>query len=60
MILKWLWLLRNKEGHSLFKDTIYWLGVLVKAPKFLASTLWIKYFPLVRQRQKYSPFLFRK
>ena len=60
MILKWLWLLRNKEEHSLIKDTIYWLGVLVKAPKLIASTLWIKYFPLVRQRQKYFPFLYRK
>lgn len=59
-ILKWLWLLRNKENHSLIKDTLYWLSLLLKAPGFLMSSLWLKYFPLVRKRQKYFSFLYKK
>jgi glycosyltransferase involved in cell wall biosynthesis len=59
-ILNWLWLLRYKTNKSIFKHTIFWINFVLGNPRMLFSKLSIKYFPLVRLRQKLFPFMFRK
>ncbi|MFV9550615.1 glycosyltransferase family 2 protein [Algibacter sp. PT7-4] len=59
-ILKWLWLLRFKENYGWFKDTLFWLGILIKAPSYMLTILSVKYFPLVRKRQQYFSFFYKK
>lgn len=58
-ILNRLWIIKYKESDSLISNISYWFGLFVKSPKHLFSVLSIKYFPLVRQRQKLFPFLFK-
>ena len=59
-ILNILWLLRYKTENSIFKDCVFWIYFVITNPKVLFSKLSIKYFPLVRLRQKLFPFMFRK
>ncbi len=59
LLLKWVWNLKSREKNSLFKDIIYWFGLVIKAPRLFFSILGIKYFPLVRYRQKLLPFIFK-
>ncbi len=59
LLLKWLWLYRYKEEKSIMKNIIYWASLFTNNAKLFFSMLTIKYFPLIRLRQKLFPFLFR-
>jgi len=58
LILNGLWILKFKEGEGLIKNIKYWLYLFVNNSRILFSHLSIKYFPVVRLRQKLFPFLF--
>lgn len=58
MILDLLWRHKFIATKELFSLTGYWLKLFFKLPKLLFSKLSIKYFPLVRQRQRYFSFLY--
>lgn len=55
-----LWLLRYKKEKNIVSHTTYWWFLFSKSPKHFATILSIKYFPVIRQRQKLFPFLFNK
>jgi glycosyltransferase involved in cell wall biosynthesis len=59
-LLNWLWVFKFKETPSLSKYIIYWMYLFANNPKLIFSKLIIKYFPLVRLRQIYFPFLYSK
>ncbi|MBC3757756.1 glycosyltransferase family 2 protein [Hyunsoonleella sp. SJ7] len=58
-LLKWVWLLKYKEHSKLLVHIKYWGFLFFKDLRLLFSTLSIKYFPVVRLRQKLFPFLFK-
>lgn len=58
-ILNMLWFYRSKHEVSVFNDMLYWVQLIVKTPKLLTNYLGYKYFPLIRQRKKLFPILFR-
>jgi glycosyltransferase involved in cell wall biosynthesis len=58
-ILEMLWFYRNKQEIHFVKDIIYWMQLIVKKPKLLTTYLGYKYFPIIRQRKKLFPILFR-
>tara|TARA_R110002096_G_C14596750_1_gene722405 strand:- start:355 stop:1305 length:951 start_codon:yes stop_codon:yes gene_type:complete len=60
VILERLWILKYKEEESLLKNIKYWSFLFLRNPKYLFSLLAIKYFPIIRLRQKLFPFLFNK
>lgn len=57
-ILKILWLLRYKTENKIWKNIGYWWLLFSQNPKYMFSKLGLKYFPLVRLRQKLFPFLY--
>ncbi|MGB5417247.1 MAG: hypothetical protein WBN21_00330, partial [Algibacter sp.] len=59
-LFKWIWLLTYKEKNTLTNYTKYWSYLFIKSPRFLFSPLSIKYFPIIRLRQKLFPFLYNK
>lgn len=59
LILKWIWILKSKEKNKLIKDIYYWVYLIKNTPNLLLSNLWLKYFPVVRYRQKLFPSLFK-
>ncbi|MFD0989567.1 glycosyltransferase family 2 protein [Mariniflexile jejuense] len=58
-ILKLLWLLKYKQNPKLYQAVNYWQYLFFNNTKYLFSLLSIKYFPLVRLRQKLFPFLYK-
>lgn len=58
-IFKYMWIVRFRENYSLFKDIQYWFWLFINNPEFIFTSLSIKYFPIVRLRQKLFPFLFK-
>jgi glycosyltransferase involved in cell wall biosynthesis len=58
VLLNWLFYYRYKEKHSLVKEWNYWVYLLKSNPKLRASTLAIKYCPIIRKRKQLFPFLF--
>lgn len=59
-ILNVLWLNKYNEKNSLIKNTSYWFYLFFSNPRLLFTKLSIKYFPLVRLRQKLFPFLYKQ
>ena len=59
ILLKWIWILRYKEKNSLLGFIKHWFYLFFNTPKYFFSYLSIKYFPIVRLRQKLFPFLFK-
>jgi glycosyltransferase involved in cell wall biosynthesis len=59
-LLKWIWILRNKQKDSLYKDIQYWTRFFFPQPQLLFSILSVKYFPLIRLRKELFPFLYPK
>ena len=59
LLLKWLWLLKEKENNTLLKDSYYWVLLFFPNPKILFSILSVKYFPLVRFRKKLFSFIYK-
>ncbi|MFC4817359.1 MULTISPECIES: glycosyltransferase family 2 protein [unclassified Flavobacterium] len=59
LLLNFLFYYRNKEKYTLRTEMKYWFNLIIKNPKLVGSSLWIKYCPIIRQRRKLFPFLFR-
>ncbi|PWH82809.1 glycosyltransferase family 2 protein [Algibacter marinivivus] len=59
-ILNVLWLNKYQERNSLIKNTSYWFYLFFSNPRLLFTKLSIKYFPVVRLRQKLFPFLYKQ
>jgi glycosyltransferase involved in cell wall biosynthesis len=57
-LLNWLWFFKFKETNSLIAYLFYWIYLFWRNPKLLFSKLGVKYFPLVRLRQKLFSFLY--
>jgi len=58
-LLKWIWILKEKQNNSLWSNCRYWSSLFVPQPQLFFSILSVKYFPLVRFRQVLFPFLYR-
>ncbi len=58
-LFKWIWLIKFKQNKTLIEDTWYWAKLIFPHPKFLFSILTIKYFPIVRRRKEFFPFLYK-
>jgi glycosyltransferase involved in cell wall biosynthesis len=58
-LLDWMWYYRNKEHNSLKTELLYWIHLINRNPSLLLSNLGYKYFPIIRQRKKFFPILFR-
>ena len=58
-VLNWLWIIKLREKSSLLKYILYWIGFNFRHPQTILSVFFIKYFPVVRLRQKLIPFIFR-
>ncbi len=59
LLLNWLFYYKYKDNFSLSAEINYWFLLLKKQPKLLTSILAIKYCPIIRQRKKLFPILFR-
>lgn len=59
-VLNVLWMFKYKQNTSLFKNIEYWFYLFFKNPNLLFTKLSIKYFPVVRLRQKLFPFLYKQ
>lgn len=57
-LLKWIWILRDKQKNNLHKDIQYWARFFLPHPQLLFSILSIKYFPIVRFRKTLFSFLY--
>lgn len=58
-ILNALWIFKYSQNTNLFKNSVYWFGLIFKNPRLWFTKQSVKYFPLVRLRQKVFPFLYR-
>ncbi|MBP0904519.1 glycosyltransferase family 2 protein [Mariniflexile gromovii] len=58
-LLNVLWIFKYRQTNSLLNNIAYWFFIFFKSPQLLFSKLSIKYFPLVRLRQKLFPFLYK-
>lgn len=58
-LFKWIWLITYKQKNTLINYIKYWSYLFINTPRFLFSVLSIKYFPIIRLRQKLFPFLFK-
>ncbi|MFV9550616.1 glycosyltransferase family 2 protein [Algibacter sp. PT7-4] len=59
VILNWLWFFKFRENKKITNYISYWFYLVINNPKLLFSKLSIKYFPIIRLRQKLFPFLFK-
>lgn len=60
LILKHIWILKQKQENSLMQDIKYWFNLFLPQQNLMFSSLSIKYFPIIRYRQKLFSFLYRK
>ena len=60
LILKHIWILKQKQGNPLMQDIRYWFNLFLPQQNLILSSLSIKYFPIIRYRQKLFSFLYRK
>ncbi|QZK89621.1 glycosyltransferase [Flavobacterium sp. CHNK8] len=60
LILKHIWILKQKQENPLMQDIWYWFNLFLPQHKLMFSSLNIKYFPIIRYRQKLFSFLYRK
>ena len=58
-LLNWLWFFKFRETNSLKAYLFFWVYIIVNNPKLFFTKLSFKYFPLIRLRQKFFPFLFK-
>ena len=59
-LLNWLWFFKFRTNKNIINYTFYWITLFGSNPKLIFSKLVIKYFPIVRLRQKLFPFLYTK
>ena len=58
-LLNWLWFFKFRTNKNIINYIFYWINLFGSNPKLIFSKLVIKYFPLVRLRQKLFPFLYK-
>ncbi|MBU2952156.1 glycosyltransferase family 2 protein [Tamlana agarivorans] len=58
-LLNRIWIIKFKQKKILINDIGYWWFLFFRSPRLMFSFLSVKYFPIVRQRQKLFPFLFK-
>lgn len=58
--LNYLWLFKFRENNSLWQDTVYWFLLFKKNNRIMFTYLAVKYFPMVRLRQKLFPFFYKQ
>lgn len=58
--LERIWIIRFKDGSSIFKYISYWFYLVINSPDILFTYLTLKYFPVVRQRKKLFPMFYKK
>ncbi|MDA9069416.1 glycosyltransferase family 2 protein [Flavobacteriaceae bacterium] len=58
ILLKWIWILNYKEKKTLLGYIKHWSYLFYKTPKWFFTYLSLKYFPIVRLRQKLFSFLY--
>lgn len=54
-----LWVIKFRQEASLISYIAYWMRLQVKWPRLLVTKLAIKYFPIVRLRQRLFPSIFK-
>lgn len=54
-----LWRIKFRQEASLLSYIAYWIRLQVKWPRLLITTLAIKYFPIVRLRQRLFPSIYK-
>ena len=59
-LLNWLWFFKFRTNKNIIIYIFYWLALFGNKPRLIFSKLVIKYFPIVRLRQKLFPFLYTK
>jgi glycosyltransferase involved in cell wall biosynthesis len=59
LILKRIWIIKQKEKNSLIVDIKYWNSLFVFKPSLFLSKLSLKYFPIIRYRQSLFPRIFK-
>ncbi|NNC50943.1 MAG: glycosyltransferase family 2 protein [Flaviramulus sp.] len=59
VLLKWIWIFIYKEKKTMLYYIKHWFYLFSKTPKWFFTKLSVKYFPIVRLRQKLFPFLFK-
>jgi glycosyltransferase involved in cell wall biosynthesis len=59
LLLDTLWILKYRQKATILSYSIYWMGLQKKWPQLIATPLSLKYFPLVRLRQRLFPILFK-
>ena len=60
LILKHFWILKQKQENPLMQDIRYWFNLFLPQQNLMFSSLSIKYFPIIRYRQKLFSFLYQK
>lgn len=60
LILKHIWILKQKQENPLMQDIRYWFNLFLPQQNLMFSSLSIKYFPIIRYRQKLFSFLYQK
>jgi glycosyltransferase involved in cell wall biosynthesis len=60
LILKHIWILKQKQENPLMQDIKYWFNLFLPQQNLMFSSLSIKYFPIIRYRQKLFSFLYQK
>ena len=58
-LLKWIWMMEYKKEKRMLNNMKYWFFLFFNNPRLLFSMLSVKYFPVVRLRQKILPFLYK-
>lgn len=59
-ILNVIWINKEKQKNTLLQNTFFWGKLFLPNKGLLFSIFAIKYFPVVRFRQRLFPFLYRK
>lgn len=58
VLLNRIWVIKYKDEGRILLYIKYWFYLFISSPRLLFSVLSIKYFPIIRLRQKLFPFLF--
>lgn len=58
MLLNRMWIFRYKQNYKIMNEIRYFILFFSKNPSLIFTILSVKYFPIIRLRQRLFPFLF--
>jgi len=58
MLLNRMWIFRYRQNYTLLNEILYYFQFFFMNPALIFTQLSIKYFPIVRLRQKLFPYIF--